>query len=104
MAHSEQLDLFPEGKLKVTLLRLCHQLIEHYGDFQDVAILGIQAKGIFVSRRILAMLQDLIPGVDISYGELDTTFFRDDFRKHATPLQPNQTQINFLIEAKKSSL
>ena len=101
MAHSEQLDLFPEGKLKVTLLRLCHELIEHYGDFQDVAILGIQAKGIFVSRRILAMLQDLIPGVDISYGELDTTFFRDDFRKHATPLQPNQTQINFLIEDKK---
>ena len=101
MAQSEKLDLFPAGKLQVTLLRLCHQLIERYGDFQDVAILGIQSKGIFVSRRILAMLKALIPGVEVSYGELDTTFFRDDFRTHPDPLSPNQTQIDFLIQDKK---
>lgn len=101
MKTSEKLDLFPKGKLHVTLLRLCHQLIEKYGDFSDTVILGAQPRGIYLSRRIQELLKDLIPDSNIPYGELDTTFFRDDFRMRNTPLQPNQTKIDFLIENKR---
>jgi pyrimidine operon attenuation protein/uracil phosphoribosyltransferase len=44
------------------------------------------------------MLQNDFGIPNISYGELDTTFFRDDFRRRDAPLKPNQTRINFLVE------
>ena len=34
-------------------------------------------------------------------GELDTTFFRDDFRHHEQPIIPSATHVDFLIENKK---
>lgn len=98
---NEQLDLFPEGKLRITLLRLCHQLIENYGDFSHTVILGTQPRGIFLARRIVDILRDLLHGTEVPYGELDVTFFRDDFRQRIQPLRPNQTRIDFLIEGKR---
>jgi len=97
----EKLDLFPQGKLQVTLLRLAHQLLEHYHDFSDTVIIGLQPRGIYFSRRMKKVLAELLPESNILYGELDVTFFRDDFRRRGAPLQANQTKIDFLIEGKK---
>lgn len=101
MAASKQLDLFPSGKLSVTLQRLCHELLETYGDFHDTVILGAQPKGVYLSRRLHKMLKEYRPDSNILHGELDTTFFRDDFRMRAKPLQANKTRIDFLIENKR---
>ena len=35
------------------------------------------------------------------YSNLDITFFRDDFRRRETPIVPNSTKIDFIIEGKK---
>ncbi|MCI4667659.1 MAG: bifunctional pyr operon transcriptional regulator/uracil phosphoribosyltransferase PyrR [Bacteroidia bacterium] len=101
MKEENQLDLFPSGKLHITLNRLAQQLIERYGKFEDVVFLGIQTKGVFVAKRIAFLLEDSLQISPIHLGELDATFFRDDFRKRSAPLQPNRTKIDFLIEDKK---
>lgn len=101
MNAEEKLDLFPKGKLEVTLLRLCHQLLENYGNFADTVILGAQPRGIYLSRRMIELLTGLVPEQKIPYGELDVTFFRDDFRTRDNPLQPNRTRIDFLIQNKR---
>lgn len=85
----------------MTLSRLCHQLIENHGDFRNTVMLGMQPRGIYLSRRIHSLLADLSPQGDIPYGELDVTFFRDDFRRHGAPLMANQTRVDFLVEGKK---
>ncbi len=95
------LELFSGKKLEVTLLRLCHELIENYDVFANTVILGIQPRGVYLSRRIHKLLKELLPDFHIPYGELDVTFFRDDFRRRDTPINPNQTHIDFLIENKK---
>jgi pyrimidine operon attenuation protein/uracil phosphoribosyltransferase len=94
---SERLDLFPAGKLEITLQRLCHELAENYGNFRDTVILGAQPRGIFLARRIQRILGEM-SGRPIPLGELDATFFRDDVRRRESPLRPNQTRIDFLIE------
>ncbi len=96
-----KLELFSGKKLQITLLRLCHELIENYGVFANTAILGIQPRGVFLSRRTHTLLKELMPEVNIPYGEIDVTFFRDDFRRRDSPIAPNQTNIDFLIENKK---
>ncbi len=101
MDEKEQLQLFSPGKLEVVLLRLCHQLIENHDDFSNSVMLAIQPRGVHLGRRMRNMLQELIPGLKLPYGDLDVTFQRDDFRRQGGPLIPNQTSIDFLIEGKK---
>ena len=89
-------------KFQITIQRLCHQLIENHVDFSDSVIVGIQPRGIYLGRRIVDELKR-IPGLpDVAYGELDITFFRDDFRrKDSGPLVPSSTHMDFIVEGKK---
>ncbi|MFN3939541.1 MAG: phosphoribosyltransferase family protein, partial [Chitinophagales bacterium] len=87
-------------KFALTIERLCHQLIENHGNFQHSCIIGLQPRGIFLSRRIIQTLSKLLPGQTLQYGVLDATFYRDDFRHQEKPLLPSQTQLDFSIENK----
>ena len=91
-----------EGKrFELTIDRLCHQLIEEFGDFSDTCLIGIQPRGTFLSNRIVARLGELVPHVRLHYGLLDITFYRDDFRTRAKPLSASSTKIDFLVQDKK---
>ena len=97
----QNLTLLDGKKFQITLQRLCHQLIENHNDFSNSVIIGIQPRGINLSQRIAAELKKIIAAADIQHGNLDITFYRDDFRRGDSPLVPNSTQIDFIIEGKK---
>jgi pyrimidine operon attenuation protein/uracil phosphoribosyltransferase len=80
---------------------LCHQLIEDWGDFSNACIIGIQPRGIQLSNRIHARLQELTGNQHIEYGKLDITFYRDDFRMEGSPLAAYPNEINFIVAGKK---
>jgi pyrimidine operon attenuation protein/uracil phosphoribosyltransferase len=84
--------------LDITITRLCYQLIEVHNDFSNTVIIGLQPRGIFLARRIQKKLSVILKKKDIRCGTLDTTFYRDDFRKKE--LVPNRTEIDFIIEDK----
>ncbi|HZH54467.1 MAG TPA: bifunctional pyr operon transcriptional regulator/uracil phosphoribosyltransferase PyrR [Sphingobacteriaceae bacterium] len=89
-------------KFQITIQRLCRQLIENHEDFTDTVLIGIQPRGIYLGRRIKQELEEIMPGNQIRYGELDITFFRDDFRREGSqPLVPSSTNIDFIMEGKK---
>lgn len=92
--------LLDSKRFNLTINRLCYQLIENHPDFQNTILIGVQPRGVFFSNRIFKCLQD-ITGKQITYGKLDVTFYRDDFRTSVKPLTPSQTDINFIIENKK---
>jgi pyrimidine operon attenuation protein/uracil phosphoribosyltransferase len=88
-----------EGKqFEVTILRLCHQLIENHYDFKDSVIIGLQPRGTFLAHRIATELRKILKTKKVNCGDLDITFYRDDFRKKE--LIPNRTNIDFIIEDK----
>ncbi|WP_419800428.1 bifunctional pyr operon transcriptional regulator/uracil phosphoribosyltransferase PyrR [Mucilaginibacter sp.] len=97
----QNLTLLDGPKFQITIQRLCRQLIENHNDFSGSVILGIQPRGPFLSKRIAVELKTILPGAEIFSGDLDITFFRDDFRRRESPLVPNQTKIDFIIENKK---
>jgi len=89
-------------KFEITIQRLCQQLIENHHDFRESAIIGIQPRGIYLAQRIKSELQRILKLDHILFGELDNTFYRDDFRREGgVPLVPNTTTIDFVIENKK---
>lgn len=84
-------------RFRLTIDRLCHQLIETYQDFSNTCIVGIQPRGVILADRIVDRLSKL--GVkDLKYGKLDITFYRDDFRKREKPLAASSNEIDFLVE------
>lgn len=88
-------------RFKLTLERLCHELIENYGNFENTCFVGIQPKGVYLADRIVKRLIQIQKLKDVSYGKLDITFYRDDFRTREEPLAPNTLKMDFLVEDKK---
>ncbi|MEJ6583633.1 MAG: bifunctional pyr operon transcriptional regulator/uracil phosphoribosyltransferase PyrR [Crocinitomicaceae bacterium] len=84
---------------ELTINRLCYQLIEIHNDFSDTVLIGLQPRGINVLARIKSRLEEII-GKEVVCGDLDITFYRDDFRRRETPLIPSATNIDFDIENK----
>lgn len=100
--HTMQNPILLDGqKFQITLQRLCRQLIENHNDFSGSVIIGIQPRGIYLARRIAEELRKILPSSKIQQGDLDITFYRDDFRRRESQLVPNQTKIDFIIEDKK---
>jgi pyrimidine operon attenuation protein/uracil phosphoribosyltransferase len=85
----------------LTLVRLCHQLIEDHGDLSGVALVGLQPRGVLLARRLRAELQRILGLERLAYGELDITFHRDDFRHRPTPPRPSATDIPFDLEGRR---
>lgn len=99
MEHSRL--LLNQKQLDIIAKRLCFQLIENHNNFEDSVILGLQPRGVPFSDYLIRTLSELKPELKVNYGKLDTTFFRDDFRRRENPLIPNTTEIDFIIENKK---
>lgn len=76
-------------------------MIEDHVDFENVCMVGIQARGVLLADRIYDHLtKDL--GIDaFPYGKLDISFYRDDFRTRKKPLTVNENEMDFLVENKK---
>lgn len=72
-----------ESELARSLARIAHQILEANRGAEDLVLLGIPTRGVFLARR----LADLISGIEgrpVRVGELDITMYRDDLRANPT--------------------
>jgi len=91
--------LLDEKKISVILNRLCCQLIERHGDFSNTVLVGLQPRGTFLLDQLADLLENY--GIkSLKTAKLDTTFFRDDFRRSELPLNANSTEMDIKIEDK----
>jgi pyrimidine operon attenuation protein/uracil phosphoribosyltransferase len=86
-------------QVDLMLTRMCHELVENHGSFENAAIIALQPRGIQLGKVIKQKLKTLF-NLEVTYGELDTTFHRDDFRRTDKPLIPNTIDLDFEIEGK----
>ncbi|CAN5642812.1 bifunctional pyr operon transcriptional regulator/uracil phosphoribosyltransferase PyrR [soil metagenome] len=93
-------NILDQQQLAITVDRLCYQLIENHDDFKDSVIIGLQPRGIYLSRRIFERLKKIDSSIQVKLGELDISFFRDDFRRRDL-IVPSSTRMDFIVEGKK---
>ena len=93
--------LLTKEEIHIILNRLACQLIENHGDFSNSVLIGLQPRGSYLAKRLKYLLEQNHHIDNVQLGLLDTTFFRDDFRRRESPLEANSTQIDFLVEGKK---
>tara|TARA_B100001057_G_scaffold164504_1_gene165047 strand:- start:4456 stop:4998 length:543 start_codon:yes stop_codon:yes gene_type:complete len=85
-------------QISTIISRLSFQLIEDHDDFDQTVLIAIQPRGVLLAKRILKMLND--KSINVDFGVLDITFFRDDFRRNQKSLKASRTDLNFSIENK----
>lgn len=92
--------LLNSKEINIILHRLACQLIENHPGFEDTVIIGIQPRGVHMANRTIKILEEEYGIKNIPNGQLDITFYRDDFRRSDKPLEANNTKIDFIVEDK----
>ena len=93
--------LLTAKEVQIILQRLACQLVENHSDFSNTVLIGIQPRGIFLLNRLQEILEKEYHINDLKTGQLDITFYRDDFRRSDKPLEANKTRIDFVVEDKR---
>ena len=63
-----------------SLTRVAHEILERVKGADDLVLLGIPTRGVFLARRIAERIQ-AIEGREVAVGSLDVTMYRDDLRR-----------------------
>jgi pyrimidine operon attenuation protein/uracil phosphoribosyltransferase len=84
-----------------SLTRIAHEILERNRGIEDLALIGIRARGVPIAARLAAHLQQ-IAGVTVPTGALDITLYRDDLMRTPVGPQPvvRRTEIPFSIDGR----
>ena len=80
--------ILDSNELTKTLRRLAHEVIENYVDLSNLVIIGIVTRGEFIAKRLHDIISE-IEKMQIPYGYLDVTLYRDDL-DHRKSLKPSK--------------
>ncbi|MEN2325840.1 bifunctional pyr operon transcriptional regulator/uracil phosphoribosyltransferase PyrR [Lacticaseibacillus paracasei] len=86
MAQSKQ--VVDEVTMTRALTRISYEIIEQNKGLNDLVLVGIKTRGIYLAHRIAKRLEQL-EGLQVPVGELDIQFYRDDVHKIDHDHQPD---------------
>lgn len=90
--------LLSAQQLNDTIKEIASSLHASHPDLTDVVFVGIQQGGAVLGANIVDALEELNSAQEVPYGQLDITFYRDDFRKGI--IAPDMMNLPFGIENK----
>ena len=86
--------IIDEEGLNRTLTRLAHEILEKNKGSKNLVLIGMRTRGEFIAERIKQKIKE-IDKSDPSYGVLDVTLYRDDFRVRLKQPEISVTNITF---------
>ncbi len=81
------------------LVRIAHEIVEKNKGVQDVCLVGIRNRGVYLAARLAEIIKK-IEGKPINVGILDITLYRDDLTLIASQPVVRKTEIDFDMEGK----
>lgn len=87
--------------MKRALTRITYEIIEQNKGTDDLVLVGIKTRGVYLAKRIHDRIQKL-EGIDVPVGELDITLYRDDCHDASLKQDPvvNSDQLGVNIDDK----
>ncbi|MDN6639823.1 MAG: bifunctional pyr operon transcriptional regulator/uracil phosphoribosyltransferase PyrR [Tetragenococcus halophilus] len=93
-------EVIDEVTMKRALTRITYEIIERNYDIEQLVLVGIKTRGIYIARRIAERLQQL-ENVEVEVGTLDITLYRDDQKKLMEQPEIHDSDIPFSLEGKE---
>lgn len=73
-------EIWDKLAMKRALVRITYEIIERNKGVEDLVLVGIKTRGVYLARRMRDRLKE-VEKVDVPVGELDITPYRDDRKK-----------------------
>ena len=86
--------------MKRALTRITYEIIERNQTIQDVVLIGIKTRGIYIASRVADRLKKL-EGIEVPVGELDITLYRDDKKETPAEAELHSSDIPVSLEGKE---
>ncbi|MCY4001001.1 MAG: bifunctional pyr operon transcriptional regulator/uracil phosphoribosyltransferase PyrR [Bacteroidetes bacterium] len=81
-----------------TITRLARQVIESMDSSHEIAIVGLHRRGVYLGKRLQTLIYEL-EGINVPFGTLDVTMYRDDFRRRSGARKIRSTNIPFNVSS-----
>ena len=85
--------------MKRARTRISYEIIERNKGIQDIVLVGIKTRGIYIAQRLAERLKQL-EDIDVPVGELDITLYRDDVKDMEEP-ELHSSDVPVSIEGKE---
>ncbi len=86
--------------IKRALTRISYEIIERNHQLDQLVLVGIKTRGIYLAQRIAQRLKQL-EGIEVAVGELDITRYRDDQKTKVQEAEVNESNIPVSLEGKE---
>lgn len=83
-----------------TLERLAYEVLERHGECTELALVGVQRRGVELAQRLRKILESRL-GCPLPMGKLDINLYRDDWTNLDHQPRINQTDIPFALDGRK---
>ncbi len=97
MAKKEVID---DVTMKRALTRITYEIIERNRGIENLVLVGIKTRGIYIAQRIAERLKQL-ENVEVPVGELDITLYRDDKKGEIGEPELHSSDIPVALEGKE---
>jgi pyrimidine operon attenuation protein / uracil phosphoribosyltransferase len=87
-----------ETEIRRAVTRIAHEIIERNRGAENLAIIGIQSRGVPIAERLGKIIEQ-IEGVNVPVGSLNIALYRDDFATRQSPV--GKTEIPFDVKDKR---
>ncbi len=77
MRIKSEVEVVDGAAMKRALTRITYEIIEQNKGLEDLVLVGIKTRGIYLAQRIANRMKEL-EGVSVPVGELDISLYRDD--------------------------
>lgn len=84
-------------EMRRALMRLAHEVLERNAGAQELALVGIRARGVPLAQRLSRIIAE-IEGVEVPVGALDITLYRDDLAIRPDHPVVRRTEIPFSVD------
>lgn len=91
--------LLHSDAMQSALTRMAHEIVERNSHLQELVLIGLQTRGVFLAKRLAAALL-AFTGKLIPTGELDISMHRDDLNLRGASPIVRRTEIPTNLENK----
>ncbi len=92
-------ELLSDMAMKDVLASLASALLGRHGQAENLALIGIQRRGVHLAARLAALMESAL-GKPVPMGSLDITLYRDDWTSKRVKAVIGETRIPFAVEGR----
>lgn len=91
--------LVDDQGLNRIITRISHEILERNKGSQNLVLMGMRTRGEFLAKRVFNKIKE-IEKIELPFGILDVTLYRDDFRTRLKQPEVSVSDITFDINDK----